>query len=117
MVFQKELQEFLLVSPLDLVVVLDRVGLIGRCLRRRALGEQRQRGCGKQKQDQRGPHQASWATPRRAEGPRALSREVPEVTSLSFRTPWLIFFQSNRTRMVEIWASAMKSVEGLAALI
>ena len=37
MILQKELQELLLMSPLDLVIVLDRVRLIRPTLRRRTL--------------------------------------------------------------------------------
>jgi hypothetical protein len=39
-VLQEKLHEFLLMSPLDFVVELDRIRLVGRTLGRSALGEQ-----------------------------------------------------------------------------
>src|SRR5205807_2227755 len=47
-VLEEELQEFLLASPLHLVVILQRVWLVGAALGRSALREQRLRGSGKQ---------------------------------------------------------------------
>jgi hypothetical protein len=40
MVLEEKLEELLLVSPLDLIVILHGVRLVGAALRRRALGKQ-----------------------------------------------------------------------------
>jgi len=51
MIFKEEIQKFLLMAPLHLVVVLDRVRLIGSALRRRTL---RQHGRRSRKREHKG---------------------------------------------------------------
>ena len=58
MVLQEKLQEFLLMSPLHLVVVLHGVRLVGRSLRRSALCEQGLRKRAKQQRSQQVPQGA-----------------------------------------------------------
>jgi len=59
MVLQEELQEFLLVPPLDFVVILHAVGLVRRTVRWRALGEHRPRGGGQHEREQNVFHRPS----------------------------------------------------------
>src|ERR1051325_5361224 len=56
MILEEEVEEFLLVSPLYLVIVLHRVRLIRRILGRTALGEDRQREQPERKRERQASH-------------------------------------------------------------
>jgi hypothetical protein len=59
MVFEKEVEEFFLMAPLDFVVVLHDVGFVGRALRRSALGEDCGNACGDKQSENKRFHGAS----------------------------------------------------------